>query len=333
MPVRTSPRAYARGLYATLEGLTLGGESAGDLAGEIKQIGQNLWRDLIPERLRRLFLEKRADWGAQTMLLVSDEPDIPWELVWPYDARTGQDDEAPWAQTLNLTRWLRRDAVSSGYDGPASSLRLSALACLAPADSGLSSVAAERTFLETTMQRYALDNVTPSPLRRQAVLDLLRAGGYSWLHVATHGDFAHGDAAEANPDRDALIWLEGADSLAPQHIVGGKIEQYIYANRPGFVFNACYSSQQAWALTRLGGWANRLIGAGAGLFLAPLWTVRDDLALAFSATFYDTLLGGKTVAEAMQAGRQAAKEEGNPTWLAYSVYAHPNARVVVGRGK
>ena len=61
--------------------------------------------------------------------------------------------------------------------------------------------------------------------------------------------------------------------------------------------------------------------------------MRDDLALAFSATFYDTLLGGKTVAEAMQAGRQAAKEEGNPTWLAYSVYAHPNARVVVGRRK
>lgn len=336
VPVRTSPRAYARDLYATLEGLTLSGESAGILGDEIKQIGQNLWRDLIPDRLRRLFLDNRDAWGAQTMLLVSDEPDIPWELVWPYDPRTGRDDEAPWAQTLNLTRWLRRDAVSSGYDGPASTLRLSALACLAPADPTLPSAAAERTFLETIMKRYALDNVTPPSLRKQAVLDLLRGGGYSWLHVATHGDFARGDPARgdlaaANPDRDAPIWLEGADFLAPQNIVGGQIERYIYANRPGFVFNACYSGQGAWALTRLGGWANRLVGAGAGLFLAPLWTVRDDLALAFSEAFYAELVGGKTVAEAMGAGRHAANQEGDPTWLAYSVYAHPNARVMLSQ--
>ncbi|MFN8466409.1 MAG: hypothetical protein U0X20_12700 [Caldilineaceae bacterium] len=78
--------------------------------------------------------------------------------------------------------------------------------------------------------------------------------------------------------------------------------------------------------------ANWLVGAGAGIFLAPLWTVRDDLGLASSEAFYDELLYGKTVAEAMGAGRQTANREGDPTWLAYSMYAHPNARAVVGQG-
>ena len=49
--------------------------------------------------------------------------------------------------------------------------------------------------------------------------------------------------------------------------------------------------QQGWALTGLGGWANRLICAGAGLFSAPLWSVTDANALIFAKTFYAALSG------------------------------------------
>jgi len=43
-------------------------------------------------------------------------------------------------------------------------------------------------------------------------------------------------------------------------------------------------------------------------------------------------LDGDTVAEAVREGRLASRCPGNPTWLAYSVYAHPNARVVFETG-
>ena len=73
--------------------------------------------------------------------------------------------------------------------------------------------------------------------------------------------------------------------------------------------------------------ANRLISAGAGLFVAPLWKVNDYFALKFAQTFYEELFNGKTVAEAVHSSRLAAKVAGDSTWLAYSVYAHPNAKI------
>ncbi len=54
--------------------------------------------------------------------------------------------------------------------------------------------------------------------------------------------------------------------------------------------------------------------------------VTDSQALAFAETFYTRLLAGDPVAESVHAARLAARN-GDPTWLAYSVYAHPNARV------
>ena len=69
-----------------------------------------------------------------------------------------------------------------------------------------------------------------------------------------------------------------------------------------------------------------LIGAGAGLVAAPRWAVTDRQALAFAQSFYRHLLGNAPVAHAVYEARRAAFAAGDPTWLAYSVYAHPQAR-------
>lgn len=58
-----------------------------------------------------------------------------------------------------------------------------------------------------------------------------------------------------------------------------------------------------------------------------MWTVTDGRALDFAKSLYDGLTDGQTVAEAVRNARTVAREAGDPTWLAYSVYAHPNARV------
>ena len=65
---------------------------------------------------------------------------------------------------------------------------------------------------------------------------------------------------------------------------------------------------------------------GAAKRPAPLWEVTDRQALAFAQAFYTRLLAGDPVAESVHAARLAARN-GDPTWLAYSVYAHPHARV------
>ena len=76
-----------------------------------------------------------------------------------------------------------------------------------------------------------------------------------------------------------------------------------------------------------GGWATAMLLAGAGAFIGSHWDVTDDLALRFATEFYAHLLAGDTVAAAVRAARLSIRDEGDPTWLAYTVHADPQARL------
>ncbi|HSN88522.1 MAG TPA: CHAT domain-containing protein, partial [Thermoanaerobaculia bacterium] len=69
---------------------------------------------------------------------------------------------------------------------------------------------------------------------------------------------------------------------------------------------------------------------GAGAFIGPYWSVRDQAAGSFARAFYRELLTGEPIGEAARRARLEVREKhpGNPTWLAYTVYADPLARVV-----
>ncbi len=291
-----------------------------DIDRRLKALGQNLWDRLFPQDFKRLYARERADWRARTLLILSDEPFVPWELIWPY----GDDweDEEPWCLSLRMSRWLRRDTEGNGNARSPGRLPLGSLACLAPGDSNLPAARAEIAFLKELVKQYELDDASPSRSSSGAVMDLLETGGYDWLHVAAHGSFY-----PAAPDQHGALWLDGQIALAPEHIVGAAIERHLRRTRPAFLFNACHAGRLGWSLTGLGGWANRLLSRGAGMFLGPLWAVRDDSALVMARNLYDELLAGETIAEACRRARRAARRPGDPTWLAYSLYAHPNARL------
>jgi len=61
--------------------------------------------------------------------------------------------------------------------------------------------------------------------------------------------------------------------------------------------------------------------------------VRDSVAFVFAQTFYEFLTRGETLGKATKAARQKAcgAVPGGPSWLAYVVYGHPNARIVFGQ--
>lgn len=337
VPLSGAPAAHAAALYQKITTLVHQDDPtlqaifhqrrqlpAADVDRRIKQLGQNLWADLIPDELKELYLAERETWQGRTLLLWCDEPYIPWELVWPYDKT--DEDEGPWCATLRLTRWLRRDARGNGNEGAPTGLALQSLAILAPTYALLSNLAFaqnERQQLAGLIQQHQLHDSSPAQPTWGAVMDLLDAGGYQWLHVAAHGNFY-----PQAPDGDSALWLAADTAFTPDAMIGPAIERHLHTARPGFFFNACEVGRQGWTLTRLGGWANRLISAGAGLFIGPHWEVRDDSALTFAHIFYQHLLQGATIAEATYQARRAARQTGDPTWLAYSVYAHPNARIV-----
>jgi hypothetical protein len=338
VPLKQTPEAYTAGLYRTIAGLVdaedpvvqavLGrhlGIPVEDADRRVKMLGRNLWKELIPDELKALYAAERADWQDKTLLIFSDEPHLPWELVWPYDSNGQWQDDAPWCCTLHMTRWLRKDSLGNGNETPPGLLSLGRLAVLAPTYSLLPNLAGaqqEQAVILDLITRYGLHDASPATPTWGAVMDLLESGGYNWVHAAAHGSFY----AQA-PDGDSALWLATDRALTPDAIVGPEIEAHLHKARPGFFFNACQVGRQGYSLTRVGGWANRLVSAGAGLFVGPLWEVKDNSALTFARIFYEALLRNDTVAQAARQARLAARAQGDPTWLAYSVYAHPNARL------
>jgi CHAT domain-containing protein len=75
----------------------------------------------------------------------------------------------------------------------------------------------------------------------------------------------------------------------------------------------------------MGGFAKAFLSRKAGAFVGTLWSVGDAPARNFTESFYQVLLDGHTTAKAARIARSNAKTAVDPTWLAYAVYAHPDA--------
>jgi CHAT domain-containing protein len=84
------------------------------------------------------------------------------------------------------------------------------------------------------------------------------------------------------------------------------------------------------ALTGIGGWARRFVQAGAGAFIGAYWSVYDDAAFAFAKEVYTRILDGMPIGDAVREARAKVREDGDPTWLAYTVFADPLATVEAG---
>jgi hypothetical protein len=333
VPLRLEPEIYTKHLYGRITSLVNSSDPtietmfaqtyellSPDLEGQIKQVGQNLWKELIPPGLKQFYEQHREQWRDRSLLILSDEPYIPWELLWPYGV---WGDDGPLCLLMLVSRWLRRSRQGEATKSMEPALQLRSLVVIAPDDADLPAAQREQTFLLNLVQQRHLLNASPTEPTRPHVNHLLQKKTYDWFHVASHGSFHPQD-----PDGTSAIWLKDHLPLTVEAIVG-EVEISIGKQRPAFFFNACETGRQGWSLTGIGGWADRLINAGASLFLAPQWNVKDGTSLLFCKEVYRSLLEGKTIAEAVRKGRLTARREGDPTWLAYSLYAHPNARLTI----
>lgn len=333
-PLQQEPSRFAQDLFgeltrwseAPLQGSSMIAHPQGLTAQQVdyrlKAVGQNLYRDALPEEFKRLYARQRDSWKDGTILVLSDEPYLPWELLWPYG--DGWEDEEPWCLNLRMSRWLCSDERRSGNLGPPGRLPLSTIILLAADGSNLPLVVQERDFLVSLMNDRGIRSLQPDPVSWDQVMELLQGGHYDWLHMAGHGDFSP-DA----PERRSLLHLAAGTKLTPMEFVGPGVEGHLGRTRPAFVLNACHTGRQEFGLTRLDGWAGRLIGMGAGMFLGPLWAVSDRSAFRLTCSLYQALLDGLPLAEALRTARRAARESGSLSWLAYSLYGHPNAHLEV----
>jgi hypothetical protein len=287
---------------------------------ELTRIGQNLYDRLFSADLKREYRRIRdlQEKGVvKSLVITSDEPWIPWELVKPYeyDATTGNSiDDAFLCEQFRLSRWLAGRGIPDVVSVRAAQL-------VAPG-SNLEYVKRERDYFTAELPR----DIKPGPVleSRGEVLAALEAAGTHVFHFACHGDFVYD-----NPDESVLM-LRDREEFAPSQVIG-PVRAGVTKSKPLIFLNACHSGQVGFALTGLGGWAERFVNAGASAFIGTLWEVNDKLAAEFAVNFYQRLWQGETLGNAFHAARLHIRDQdpANPTWLAYTLYADPNGRAEV----
>ncbi|ONI79145.1 hypothetical protein ALI144C_25215 [Actinosynnema sp. ALI-1.44] len=265
----------------------------------VRETGVGLWRDLVPPEIHEQFWQIRD--RISSLTVVTDHDVLPWELLHPL--RKGSDDGF----------LVEQFPVVRSVFGPelAHRIGLRPMTYVMPERSPAD--AADE--IQQVMRRFgAGDTVT----HVDDLLDRIDSGTCGALHFACHNSFSLDDDG-------SKIRMSGGD-FRPRLLNSAVTGQTLAATSPLVFLNACRTAGAAPEYTRTTGWAQQFMAAGAGAFVGTLWPVRSDSALEFATIFYDELASGASLGMAAHYARGVStNDDGDPTWLAYTVYGHPSA--------
>jgi hypothetical protein len=323
-----SRESFVAGQYAKLEEAWIAdGSDYNRFMRRLQARGTEIYDRLVPDEVRQALWLHRAQIGA--MQVISEEPFIPWEIAYLADPAAGETEGEDFLGSLGLVRWLHN------VPWPRAELRLRPgrvrFAIPNYPDPRWQLPGAAR---EADMLRRLFPGALPVTARSGDVEDILRHGedAFDVLHFACHG------VAEGAKIWDAGLMMTGRiveTRYQPDPLEVAQVYTAARLGRGGvrpIVFlNACQIGRTGRSLGGVGGFASAFLDPrsrqGAGLFVGTLWSVGDGSALTFAETFYERLRAGDTLVSATRAARKQAKEAREPTWLAYTVYGHPHAKI------
>jgi len=272
----------------------------------LRSLGSKLWADVVPTAIREQFWAQRT--RIKLFTIASDMDTVPWELLYPVDA---YNDDGFLVEQFPVVRRVY------GQDR-ARVLRL---------DSGVGFIVPPKSPTNAMDEVAAVRGLFPVDVVNRGVqaglaevLELLDAVP-SVLHFAGHNAFTD--------EIGSLIGLDGGP-LRPDDLAYASQRRAFESVRPLVFLNGCRTAGEIPGFTQLVGWAGEFMGAGAGAFIGSLWAVRSSSARTFAEEFYKALVcEGESLGIASLRARQAiAGDEGDPTWLAYTVYGNPSASIV-----
>lgn len=291
------------------------------LQREVRALGASLCQELFdPDVVRILWpLRKRIT----LIRIVSWEPYVPWEMVRLKNPDSDDIDDCFLCE-YGMVRTLSEDMppkvlVMDQWDY---------LGAVFPSKT-LPSVGAELDYFTGTspgsLQALGIKAKAIAGTR-DAFYETLAKGDFDVLHVSCHAEATHQSIERASLIIGETTALGDKAQLVEVDTITVEAEARLRQRRPLVFLNACETGISGPVLTAWGGWPKVFINKGAGAFVGTAWPVRDKPAAAFSTAFYNALLEGKTLTEATNAARAAAKAFGDASWLAFKVYGHPRAR-------
>ena len=322
-PITSERYEYVENLYKEIENRWLSTQDDVDLfSDELRAFGGQLFDQLFPEELQKTLWEHHST--INSIMVISTEPFIPWELV--HLKPPGQKnlpDETKFLGQMGLVRWL----YDAGWPPESIQIRNQRVYCIIPqypiAKYQLPQAQQECKLLVENFQAVLVEP------QQKPVLDLIKASQFDLLHFAGHG------VVDPKNMTSSKLMLEGrleGNQYIKNYLNSTIVEQFFHLekdeNRPMIILNACQVGQSSYALTGMSGFAQAFLKGGAGVFVGPLWSVGDRPARIFIESLYRELINGLNLSEATSLARNTAKQTGDATWLAYSVYGHPHLRFI-----
>jgi hypothetical protein len=274
------------------------------IRNRLQNLGVQLWADAVPAAIRRQFWEQAGN--IRSFTVASDMDTIPWELLYPLD---GDNDNGFLVEQFPVVRRVYGQ-------GRTRRLPLASAAYVVPPNSP------GNARDEVELVRAVLGDA----IADQGVLDrldemvALLEQAPSVLHFACHNQF--------NQATGSVVNLDGGP-FRPGDLAMAAQRRSLAAASPLVFFNACRTAGEIPGLVQMMGWAKQFMAAGAGAFLGSLWAVRSSSARTFADTFYQAFVTRRQPlgAASLQARQAIAADDGDPTWLAYTVYGNPAATI------
>ncbi len=311
--IGTEPRQFARSLVDAIGAR----EGQAGLASYLRGLGRTIANEVPAEfwpLLRAVNAQARAEGRPPTLLILSEEPYVPWELAW-LDEPLDTDAEVPrfLAAQACVGRWVlasRRPKLP-----PPHTVEVSAMAVI----SGEYNVPGWNRLLEAEAEAQALAGLYAAAMvdaRTTPVLECLDGRpAADLLHFAMHGIY------DPNSTLNGLVLADG-QPLDPL-----QVRAYMLARQPFVFLNACQVGSSQRILGDYAGIAEAFLFSGAAAVVAPLWSIKDTTAREIALRFYERSFAGTAPAEALRQERATFRdspESTSATCLAYLFHGHPS---------
>jgi hypothetical protein len=319
IPYKGNPGARFLGLFKDIENQNL---PANVIENRMAANGRMLYDEIFPKDLKDLYWEKQEK--IKSIRVISLDPWIPWEIIKPHhETADGDDIEDPYlCEAYSFSRWIV-DVPEAFQEEPLIK-QINKVTLVAPTKTDLQEIEQESNWLDNFTKKAGVGMVKISTY--EEVIHLIRNGGFDLLHFSTHGFYNE----KENP-LFSVLKLDENKEIRPNEIYG-KFRK----SKPFVLLNACQTGMQGFSFTKVGGWAQKFITEDppsqfvSSVFIGTLWSVSDEAAAKFSTELYDQLSKGVALGEAVRNARNSCKKYGDPSWLAYQLYGHPNLQVKFG---
>jgi hypothetical protein len=300
--------------------------SAGNPNALLREVGDFMFRIFMPEQIVQ-FLKIQAC----SLTLTTNDLELPWELMLTGDSAKGD-------KFLCLERPVAR--LPMGYvvprlefPEPVPRTKKYFLFIYSDPEQNLPGAKREIERIRSALEQQwkgdvEIESISGDDATGDRLNEVLRANRFDVIHYAGHAAFQ-----TDKPDLSALMLTKREPFFAQ------KIRRLL-KGRPLVFLNACESAatanpqnpQQApevrYELQEAEGLAAAFIYGGALGCLGAIWPVFDTAAADFAVAFYNKVLEGEMIGEAVRHARlQVQQSHAGITWASFTLYGDPTFRV------